>query len=185
MAKSSTHSPQRLDVATFAAEGGTLEGEWRLSSLRRLVEAQHNQAEGSVDSAVHWQARGSLEPLAGAGVRPALRLIADTTVGVECQRCLQPMNLNLHAERKLFFVDGEDAAAALDLEAEDDVLALAPAVDLRALIEDELLLAMPIVPRHPACPEPLRAPADAIDLSAEPENPFAVLATLKGKRRPD
>ena len=50
----------------------------------------------------------------------------------------------------LRFVDGEAQAEALDADSEDDVLALAPALDLRTLVEDELLLAWPIVPRHDA-----------------------------------
>ena len=65
------------------------------------------------------------------------------------------MRVPLHAERRIFFVDGEDAAAALDAESEDDVLALTPALDLAELVEDELLLALPLVPRHEQCPEPL------------------------------
>ena len=55
---------------------------------------------------------------------------ADTDVTLECQRCLQPMRVPLHAERRIFFVEGEDAAAALDAESDDDVLALTPALDL-------------------------------------------------------
>jgi uncharacterized protein len=35
------------------------------------------------------------------------------------------------------------------------VLALEPALDLKELVEDELLLALPLVPRHEVCPEPL------------------------------
>ena len=50
--------------------------------------------------------------------------------------------------------------------------------DLQALVEDELLLAMPLVPMHGTCPQPLTgAPAE---VSEEPRaNPFAALAALK------
>ena len=65
------------------------------------------------------------------------------------------MVLPLGVDRRLFFVAGEDAAAALDTESDDDVLALEPFLDLRGLVEDELLLALPLVPRHEVCPEPL------------------------------
>ncbi len=64
----------------------------------------------------------------------------------------------LEAERSIFFVEGEDAAAALDAESEDDVLALTPALDLEALIEDELLLALPLIPRHERLPGAVAAP---------------------------
>jgi uncharacterized protein len=78
----------------------------------------------------------------------------------------------------MLFVDDEAAAAELDAESEDDVLVSSAHFDLLALVEDELLLALPIVPRHDACPAPLPAPSD--DLSEEPRaNPFAALAALK------
>ncbi len=55
----------------------------------------------------------------------------------------------------VFVAGGEEAAAALDAESDDDVLALESSLDLHALVEDELLLALPLVPRHDECPEPL------------------------------
>ena len=45
------------------------------------------------------------------------------------------------------FVRGEDAAAELDAESDFDVLTLTRSLDLRELVEDELLLALPLVPR--------------------------------------
>jgi uncharacterized protein len=84
-----------------------------------------------------------------------LHLRADSAVGLACQRCLQRMVVPLGIDRRLFFVAGEDAAASLDAESDDDVLALEAFLDLRSLIEDELLLALPLVPRHEVCPEPL------------------------------
>jgi uncharacterized protein len=46
-------------------------------------------------------------------------------------------------------------------------------------VEDELILALPLVPRHDACPQPLAAPATAEEPLAERPNPFAALAALK------
>ena len=56
--------------------------------------------------------------------------------------------------------------------------ALTRALDLRELIEDELLLAMPLVPRHEVCPEPLPVRTDE-DMPDDAPNPFAALAALK------
>jgi uncharacterized protein len=169
--------PARLDVAAFAAGRGTLEGSWPLESLERLARSTLPLADGGEDP-VRWRAEGTLAPLLGTGLRPALQLRAEAAVGVECQRCLQRMVLPLGIDRRLFFVAGEDAAAALDAESDDDVLALEPFLDLKSLIEDELLLALPLVPRHEVCPEPL-------PVEPEPEppasvHPFAALAALKG-----
>ena len=96
-----------------------------------------------------------------------------------CQRCLGPVEAVLDADRSFLFVAGEDAAAALDADSEDDVLALTRSLDLRELVEDELLLALPLVPRHEECPEPLEVPPDADAPVEEKKNPFAVLAALK------
>ena len=54
------------------------------------------------------------------------------------------------------------------------------------LIEDELLLALPLVPRHEQCPEPLPRAFVEDDPAIDPaDNPFAVLAALKRGPRPN
>jgi uncharacterized protein len=178
MAGGRAFDPKRFDVAAFAAGGASLAGEWPLAALPRLASAGA-QGSGFEAPPVHWQATGERATLGGAGVQPTLHLVADAAVSVECQRCLQTMVVPLHVDRRLFFVEGEDAAAALDTDSEDDVLTLEPAIDLRALIEDELLLALPLVPRHEVCPEPL--PLRGEDAAPAEEHPFAALAALKGR----
>ena len=55
-------------------------------------------------------------------------------------------------------------------------------MNLRDLVEDELLLALPLVPRHDACPTPLPMPADdQPESEAPPAHPFAALAQLRKK----
>jgi uncharacterized protein len=178
--------PRRLDVAAFAAAGGELAGELTAEQLRRLSSATLAPADDLPRPDVRWQAAGARLPIAGAGVQPSLLVAAAIDVTLECQRCLQPMRLPLRAERRIFFVEGEDAAAALDAETEDDVLALTPALDLPGLIEDELLLALPLVPRHEVCPQPLPRAFVHVDPAAAPaEHPFAALAVLKQGSRPN
>jgi uncharacterized protein len=100
---------------------------------------------------------------------------------VSCQRCLQPLPLDLAVETRLRFADGEAEAERLDESSEEDVLALPASLDLRELLEDVLILALPLVPRHEACT--MRAAAGfAADEAYEPpaaDNPFAVLARLR------
>ena len=100
-----------------------------------------------------------------------------------CQRCLAPVSTPASVDRWIRFVTGEAQAEALDAESEDDVLALPRWLDLAELVEDELLLALPIVPRHETCPAPLPMPAQPVEDEegeARP-NPFAVLAQLKSR----
>jgi uncharacterized protein len=168
--------PARLDVAAFAGARGKLAGTWPLRSLARLAVSTVPLADGGEDP-VRWQVDGTLAPLLGAGAQLALQIVADAAVGLECQRCLQRMVLPLSVDRRVFFVAGEDAAAGLDAESDDDVLVLEPALDLKELVEDELLLALPLVPRHEVCPEPL--PFEPPPEPPVAEHPFAALAALK------
>ena len=152
---------------------GELNGEWAIAALRRLTSATLAIARRRRPRATSRGRRtASGCRCAARGPAAVLLLEADAEVILECQRCLQPMRWPLQARRRIFFVEGEDAAAALDAESEDDVLALVPALDLQALVEDELLLALPIVPRHDVCPEPLpRAFVEDDGASAPEEQP--------------
>ena len=175
--------PRRLDVASFAAQQGELAGDTPATALPRLSAATLAPADDSSRADAHWRVTGQRLPLAGAGLQPSLLIDATTEVTLECQRCLQPMRIALPAERRIFFVEGEDAAAALDTETDDDVLALTPTLDLRSLVEDELLLALPLVPRHEVCPQPLPRPlVEEEPETSAGENPFAALASLKLKQ---
>jgi len=175
--------PLRLDVAVFARLGATLQGEWPLVDLRRVVDAAHPHARPTQGSAATWSARGELRQVRGATAQIWLHLRARTAVQLECQRCLAPVEQILEVEQSFMFVVGEDAAAAIDVDSEHDVLAMTQALDLRELIEDELLLALPLVPRHEVCPEPLSAPPQTIDPGLEKESPFAALKALKRNGR--
>ena len=171
--------PFRLDVSAFAKAAGELAGRWPLLRLDRLTESALADALPADGGEVVWHARGEARPMRGGEVQIWLHTGATTDVPLECQRCLKAVDVPLAIERSFRFVHGEDAAAQLDTDSNDDVLALTSALDLRELIEDELLLALPLVPRHEVCPVPLVAPAEADDLVDEKPNPFAALAALK------
>lgn len=174
--------PFRLDVAAFAKAGCQLEGRWSLAQFDRLIESALSDALAPRAGEVVWRARGESRAMRGGETQVWLHLAAATELPLECQRCLKPVDTALQIERSFLFVQGEDAAAQLDADSDDDVLALTRALDLRELIEDELLLALPIVPRHEQCPEPLVAATDDAEEVEEKANPFAALAALKRTR---
>lgn len=156
------HRVHALDVAAFCAEGGRLEGELPLRELPRVAEAVRCGDDGFAGSAaVRWRAGGEQLPRRGGLPQVVITLGIDADVVLECQRCLQPVTMPLRIERRVHFVPGEDEAARLDEELDDDVLALPARLDLIALIEDELLLALPLVPRHESCPQQPAALAGA------------------------
>ncbi len=115
----------------------------------------------------------------------------DTKVPMECQRCLETVEIELVSSFHLALVDDESLIERLDEDADFIVLGEseatvkgsfdAPATaDLLALIEDELLLLMPLSPKHEFC-EHKHQPAVEELAEEKRDNPFDVLAGLKGK----
>jgi len=182
---------RHLDVARFAAEQGRLSGAASLADFPRLAAdavAQAIAAEAPV--AVDWTAQGQMRrdaALDDGVARPALWLRAQTRLPLTCQRCLQPVWTEIAVDRHFLFAPDEAQAAQLDEHAEDDVLALSHSFDLHGLIEDELLLALPLVPRHDVCPHALPLSVQDADFDAagtEQPHPFAALAALKPPKSP-
>ena len=174
-----TFHPERLDVKAFAQAGGHLAGHATLLKYERLAE----EAQGlHPDLRVDWYADAELRTDAGEGVQHWLHLRAEASFPMLCQRCLLPVDVPLQVDRWFRFVADEATAEALDDEVEEDLLALSREFDLHALIEDELLMALPVVPRHDECPTPVTLASSDDDFeqaSAEKPNPFAALASLR------
>ncbi len=185
MARDRVHDARALDLRAFCRDAGELQGNLPLAALTRLAESLY---EPPGDARVNWQALGEERPVVGGEPERRLRLRAQGTVVLQCQRCLQSVPHVLTVDTRLRFVPGEDEAERLDEISEEDVLALLPRLDLQPLLEDELLLALPLVPRHEAeCPQPLPLAGDAGDATdTSPAtvgdgrpNPFAALAALR------
>ncbi len=129
---------------------------------------------------VNWVVHGEQRARPGSAPLMWLRLEAQCGVVRTCQRCLEPVVLNLVVDHRLRFVKGEAAAAKLDAESDEDVLALEPTINLLELLEDELLLALPVIPMHEGCEPPVVTATETMGAAAAPaSNPFAVLAALK------
>jgi uncharacterized protein len=174
--------PLRLDVQAFANDGGELQGRWPLGQLQRVGDVMLEDGGASRGSEIAWSARGELLPVRGAPPQVGLHLKAAARLPLQCQRCLQAVETPLEIDRRFRFVPGEDAAAQLDAESDDDVLALTRALDLQELVEDELLLALPLVPRHEQCPSPLLPAAEPEAPADDRLNPFAALEALRRDR---
>lgn len=174
--------PLHLDITRLAAEDGLLHGQWPGESLPRLLDSQAGALHEPA-AAVGWRARGERRSVQGGATQTWLHLELNTSVTLTCQRCLQPLLVTLTVAPSIRFVAGDKQAEAEDAESEEDVLALTRSLDLRELAEDELLLALPLVPRHASCPAPLPQKPDEVVEPPEGEsvlvNPFAALATLK------
>lgn len=107
-------------------------------------------------------------------------------VWLPCQRCLNPVAVDLTDDYDLALLDDEAQIQLID-EAQD-YLILSEVIEqgahesllpFKTLVEDEMLLKLPLAPKHEDCE---MAVEQVGDLPETPkENPFAALAALKGK----
>lgn len=175
--------PDRVDVRALARAGGQLEGQTPLNQCERLL-SEMAKTVGELPK-IHWQAQGEWQERLGGGGECWLHVTAQLALPLVCQRCLGGVVETLSVERSFRFVADEATAEREDEDAQEDVLVLSPQFNLMELIEDELLMALPLVPRHePACPTavPLSVQdADFESAGAERPHPFAALAQLKRK----
>ncbi len=178
-------NPSRLDARRFAEASGRLQDECAASKFTRLAVDLHPDGLVDVPASVTWQAAGELRGAAqGAASAVWLHLQAQGTVPLTCQRCLGPVQTPLVVDRWFRFVATESQAEAEDDDAEEDLLALEPRPDLMAVLEDELLMVLPLVPMHEVCPHSLPSSAGTLpdesgSENARRENPFQALSKLK------
>lgn len=171
---------RRLDIKALAQAAAVLSGADPLSKYERLLEETGRQG---AERPVRWEARGAQRIDASGHAQVWLHLSADVSLPLTCQRCLGPADITVAVDRSFRFVANEDQAAAEDEEAEEDVLVLSRDFNLLELIEDELLMALPVVPRHETCPTVVQLVSQDADFEAaqaEKPKPFAALAGLKG-----
>jgi uncharacterized protein len=179
---SSNLQANRLNMQAFVQDGVPLAETTLLQNLERLAKEMQGL---QPDSAVHWTAKGELREQPGAEPELWLHLQAKADLPLTCQRCMGPVIAPVEVDQWYRFVATEDIAMAEDDESEEDLLVMEPHFDLLAVLEDELLMALPLVPMHEQCPQAPTLSAGETDIaseSAEKPNPFAVLAGLKKKK---
>ena len=101
---------------------------------------------------------------------PSLGLTIEATLPVLCQRCLQPMQLDLSLDYA--YVIAEVEPETFEGDEEIDWLEASREMNVNTLVEDELLMAIPLGPLHDHACKPL------IQEQVEKPNPFAVLKGL-------
>lgn len=161
-----SHQPV-IDGFEFARAGSTLEGEWPVAEFERLRDALR-----TMDGVLKVRLQGIPEDQG----KPALRLAIAGTLQVTCQRCLGSMAFALEADALLHLAASQDEVDAQPLEAEGpETIVAGREMPVRSLVEDEVLLAIPIAPRHPDCAAEGRQPAQVPRPS-----PFAGLKGMLG-----
>lgn len=167
--------PVQVDPFRFAERGAVIEGEIPVADLGRLSDSLAATS-GSVAAVLTFarQERGI----------PTVTVEAKTELTLVCQTCLEtyPHSVSIHSIIGLI----EDEAQATRLPEEyEPYLVESGLLRPQDLVEDELILALPVIARHPqgSCPaEALLTATDDEDgevAQGKTDNPFAVLAGLK------
>ena len=165
----SPQCPERVDPERLAAQEASCNGSLQLDQFERLVPLLLN-ANGTVDFRFRFSRDTRHRPLIEGRVETELSLL--------CQRCLEPYQLVVDADMTLVVVQGFDEAE--NLSAEFDPLMLEEErLNLYQLVEDELLLSIPAVPRHDNCKVEVTEVGEPIETEKVSENPFEILASLK------
>jgi len=197
-------NPRDLDIFEFARSAREAAGAVRLSQLPRMLNEVPADAPDR-DTTFTWQVQGftqaELQDDGTEGAQPYLRLAIHGSAWLTCQRCLTPCEQAFDSDPIFRIVQTEEEADEFPLDDDEvEVIVGSRHFDLVDLIEEELLLSLPLVPKHDVCPavhESLASGADGADgvdsvddvpeqeIEAEERvNPFAALESLK-KDGPD
>jgi len=157
-----------IDSLEFAKQSLEIHDKIRASNLPGLKE-------------VLFSGRGELEfSVVGGRLgrdKPMLRLEVKGSLGMQCQRCLDEMDYAVDIARTFALVADESALPDEEFEDDEvDYLVADPKLDVEALVEEEVLLSLPLALRHEnGCAEEV-----ASAVVGKP-NPFQVLEGLKKK----
>lgn len=163
------HQGYVIDSLSFAREGGRLEGEIEVRSLLRLADSLAD-ASGSLRFVVSGEVGANGDAFMAMAVRGALVL--------RCQRCLDPFQFPVSVERRFLLVDaGQDWPDDELADDNFDAIAAEREMDLAALVEQEVILALPLAPCHDTCAAPRATDDDHEDDVRV--GAFAALAALK------
>lgn len=86
--------------------------------------------------------------------RPQLHCTVQAEAEMLCQRCLKPVSVAVASDRLLYLAASEAEAERLEAALADEdieVLVAGQTLDLAGVVEDEVLLSLPIVPMHADC----------------------------------
>ncbi|MCW9025508.1 MAG: YceD family protein [Gammaproteobacteria bacterium] len=167
--------PREVDPFRFAREGVILDvtiPQQQMKRLQELLTHSNNEVSAELEFGVDFLGTHFLRG----------HLV--TQVELICQRCLESMHLDLDINLSLGFAGNAEKAESIPTDYDAIIVDNAKIV-LLDLLEDELLLALPQIPRHTqeTCSTQVgnEPPEQVEETLSEPEreNPFAVLASLK------
>ena len=193
MAISTDQARPWIDTTEFTRTGGRLSGHWPVAGLERLTDLLADTT-GTID----WTLEGDRSVRPDGGHDAHLVLGFRGLLQMVCVRCLEAVAAPIADRRPFKLVVAESIAEREDQQTEAfDLLVASPHLDVLDLLEDEIIMALPLAPRHAQCQPPPGAPVvpeGATDRGAAPgssdadappagkrPNPFAALAQLRSR----
>jgi uncharacterized protein len=117
-----------------------------ISALPRVAEEASSIEPGD---GFHWHVKTHFADSPGSEPQQILELAVKGRIHLVCQSCLQDCSLDLTQESRFVMVATEDEAEAFPMEDDQqEPLVASQHFDLLSLIEDEILLSMPLIPKH-------------------------------------
>lgn len=171
--------PELVDAWRMVTSGRVFEGRLSLAAMSRLRESLCD-AEGDAEYAIEF-GRDDF----GVGF---VDMRVSAHLPLTCQRSLERFELPVDVRQRLGLIASERDEAGLPEGYEPVLLDASGEVDLAALIEDELILALPVVPLkdgdedRPPQTWSIGEADEEHDADAAKTNPFASLAALKKHR---
>ena len=129
-----------FDAFDLALRGATVAGTVDAASLPRAAD---RLAPGAGVAAVSWNIAGTADAMG----RAALEIRLDGVVPLVCQRCLQTFDWPVVQRTLLLLARNARELAGLDDDDEHEVVLADAPLEALPLVEDELLLTLPFVPR--------------------------------------
>ncbi|MSP87185.1 MAG: hypothetical protein EXR38_05115 [Methylotenera sp.] len=165
-----------IDNLAFAKKNERIAGVLSLADCPRLNELLQHFAEVSESNSIPAGSISyTLQGKTDAAGQSLLSLSLTTHLSTTCQRCLSdmPLQLTLNFNYLIGALSEADLSAAeVDSSDDFDLQQASQHMDIIALLEDEIIMAMPIAPTHDQyCGE-------IVSQSGEKPNPFAVLKGL-------
>ncbi len=166
------------------------QGMLELSHFPRLLQEMTVEANFQ-PSGLHWEMSTWFEERLGTIPMQYMHLRLALDLPLTCQACLQPYMESLDSDRDYILFETEEEAEAWDFDEEnqdaEDALVSSETFNLLETIEEELLLNLPLIAKHPVgeCkPEDLQKVTKTLKSGSEEiiikkPNPFAILEKLK------
>jgi uncharacterized protein len=161
--------PEHIDPFRYAEQNLRLEGAVKIADMQRLSSNLNSSGEVAVDL------QFGVDEQRVTFIKGHL----NTRLTLQCQRCMEPYIYEIISNFILGVINTLDEANALP-EQYEPAMAKDGELALRDLIEDEIILNLPIIPRHEAEDCKVKLPlADSGWEQASGKNPFSVLESLK------